>query len=123
VDKQPLIREAHCLANEAGYPGFRRKYFDDPDAVKEWPEPAARDRGLRAEWEQFAAEYYPDFERRHAGESVESLTRFIAMLRAEVALGDASCYYECTCAAGKIARKEQESRAAEGQQRDGGRER
>ena len=46
-DRDALLRENHRLNRELGYIGFRQQYFNDPDAIKEWPDPAVRERELR----------------------------------------------------------------------------
>jgi hypothetical protein len=101
-DKHSLLRRAFDLATEAGYHGFRREYFNDPEAIKEWPDPATRERELRASWHELRD--YPAFEQSHAGEDVESLIRYVGMLREEVAKGEASDFYERAQALGRAAR-------------------
>ncbi len=48
ADREALIRETHRLNHEIGYTGFRLQYFNDPEAIKEWPDPALRERELRS---------------------------------------------------------------------------
>jgi hypothetical protein len=81
--KEILIREVHRLACEAGFAGFMSKFFEDPDAVREWPDIASREQALRAAWKELAAEHLPGFARRHAATGIESLAALIAMLHAE----------------------------------------
>jgi hypothetical protein len=66
-DRDTLLRETHRLNQELGYIGFRHQYFNDADAIKEWAEPAMRERELRSfwdkQWEGSYASYQKDFAR------------------------------------------------------------
>ena len=50
-DRDALLRETYRLNHELGYIGFRHQYFNDPDGIKEWPDPALRERELRNFWD------------------------------------------------------------------------
>jgi hypothetical protein len=66
-DRDALLRETHRLNQELGYFGFRDQYFNDADAIKEWADPAMRERELRSfwdkQWEGSYASYQKDFAR------------------------------------------------------------
>ena len=51
-DRDDLLSETHRLSREVGYVGFRDEYFDDPDVIEEWPDPAVRERELRTFWDK-----------------------------------------------------------------------
>jgi len=66
-NRDTLLRETYRLNHELGYIGFRHQYFNDPDEIKEWPDPAVRERELRNFWDKRReggyASYYTDFAR------------------------------------------------------------
>lgn len=99
-EKTLVIRELFDLATEAGYPGFRREYFDDPDLVREWPDPAVRETELRAIWQGLSEQHYPEFERGYAPASAHEIMRQADSLRAVIADPE-SRLYERACAAGR----------------------
>jgi hypothetical protein len=80
-DRDALLRETHRLNHELGYVGFRHQYLSDPDAVKQWPDPAVRERQLRSfwdkQWEGSYAAYHKDFARH----SVNVLAAYYDHLR------------------------------------------
>ena len=45
--RESLLREMQRLAGEIGYAGFRLEYFNDAETIREWPDPATRERELR----------------------------------------------------------------------------
>ncbi len=49
--RESLIAESYRLNREIGYTGFRHQYFDDPNSIQEWPEPAVREAELRSFWD------------------------------------------------------------------------
>jgi hypothetical protein len=66
LDREALLRETHRLYREIGYAGFRLEYFNDADVVKEWPDPATRERELRAFWSSKAEQAYPSYREQFA---------------------------------------------------------
>jgi hypothetical protein len=87
TDREALLRETYRLNHELGYIGFRHQYFNDLDEIKEWPDPAMRERALRnfwdKQWEGGYASYYTDFARY----SVNVLAAYCDYLR-ELWAGD-----------------------------------
>jgi hypothetical protein len=74
-DRDALLRETYRLNHELGYIGFRDQYFNDPDLIKEWPDPAVREREVRNFWDEREgsfASYYKDF----ANDNVKVLTAY-----------------------------------------------
>jgi hypothetical protein len=70
-DREALLRETHQLARDLGDVGFRDEYFNDPDAIAEWPDPAVRERELKAFWDSKAEESFAGFRASHAHEGTE----------------------------------------------------
>jgi hypothetical protein len=87
LDREALLRETHRLAWEVGYAGFRLEHFNDAAAVKEWPDPAARERELRSFWNQRAEGAFPDFRRQFADVSTERLAGYRDGLRTTLEKG------------------------------------
>jgi hypothetical protein len=87
LDRDTLLRETHRLNHELGYIGFRDEYFNDPDVVGEWPDPAARERGLRGFWDQQQAGNYASYRQDFARYSVNVLAAWCDYLR-ELLAGD-----------------------------------
>jgi hypothetical protein len=85
TDRDALIREAHRLEREIGYTGFRLQYFNDRDAVKEWPDPAMRERELRNFWDKLAEESYPAYRADAMTLSTEALAALHERLAAKQA--------------------------------------
>ena len=84
-DREALLRETHRLSSEIGYAGFRRDYVNDPAAVKEWPDPARRERELRAEWDKHSEERYPSFRETFADVTTKELAAYRDHLLAQAA--------------------------------------
>lgn len=77
--RDALLRETYRLNHEIGYIGFRDEFFNDPRAIKEWPDPAVRERELRGFWDSEGS--LASFRQGHAHESVEQLTAYRDRLR------------------------------------------
>lgn len=84
-DRDALLKKTYRLNHELGYIGFRHQYFNDAEAIAEWPDPAVRERGLRGFWDEQRdgsfASYYNDF----AHYSVNVLAAYCDYLRDLVA--------------------------------------
>jgi hypothetical protein len=106
--RDALLRETFRLNREIGYVGFRHRFFTDPDAIKEWPDPAMRERELRRFWDNKAdfASYHRDF----ADLDVDVLTTYRDWLRGIRSAGEDSqiTYYEQACGEGRRSRLETE---------------
>jgi hypothetical protein len=91
TDRDELLRETYRLSHELGYIGFRHQHFNDPDAIKEWPDPAVREIELRDFWEtggcDSALEGFASYRKSHANESVEHLAAYRDQLRGLLAGG------------------------------------
>jgi hypothetical protein len=61
TEKERLIHETSEIAQEIGSRGFMAKWMVDKDAMREWPDPAARERELRTLWDQQWKKHYPAF--------------------------------------------------------------
>jgi hypothetical protein len=85
TDREALIRETHRLKREIGYTGFRLQYFNDPDAIKEWPDPAMRERELRSFWDKLGEESYPAYRADAMTLSTKSLAACRDRLAAKLA--------------------------------------
>ncbi len=85
ADREALIRETHRLNYEIGYAGFRLQYFNDPDAIKEWPDPAVRERELRSFWDKQAEQSYPAYRAGAATLSTKNLADYRDRLAAKLA--------------------------------------
>jgi hypothetical protein len=85
ADREALLRETHRLHHEIGYAGFRLEYCNDAAAIKEWPDPAIRERELRSFWFSQAEQAYPSYRATHADASTELLTALRDHLRAKLA--------------------------------------
>ncbi len=94
-DRDALLRETYRLNHELGYIGFRHQYFNDPDAIKEWPDPALRERELRNFWDNEGGGDFASYYKSHANESVKALTAYRNDLRGLLAGGkdDQIAYY------------------------------
>jgi len=94
-DRDALLRETYRLNRELGYIGFRHQYFNDPDAIKEWPDPAVRERDLWNYWNNEGVGDFASYYTSHANESVKALTAYRNDLRGLLAGGkdDQIAYY------------------------------
>jgi hypothetical protein len=102
-DRDDLIRETYRLNHELGYIGFRHQYFNDPDAIKEWPDPAIRERELRSFWDNEHEGRFASYPEDFAKDSVEVLTAYRDYLRGLLA-GDRDgqvSYYKQVSEAGR----------------------
>jgi hypothetical protein len=102
-DRDSLLRESHRLNHELGYIGFRHHYFNDPAAIGEWPDPAARERGLRRFWDEQQAGSYASYREDFARYGVEALAAYCDHLRSLLA-GDRDAqidYYRRVSEAGR----------------------
>jgi hypothetical protein len=102
-DRDDLIRETYRLNHELGYIGFRHQYFNDPDAIKEWPDPAIRERELRSFWDNEHEGRFASYREDFAKDSVEVLTAYRDHLRGLLA-GDRDgqvAYYKQVSEAGR----------------------
>jgi hypothetical protein len=70
------LRETHRLNYEIGYAGFRLEYVNDSDTIKEWPDPATRERELRSFWFSQAEQAYPSYRDTFAGVSTRELKAY-----------------------------------------------
>jgi hypothetical protein len=86
-DRDTLLRETHRLNQELGYIGFRQEYFNDPDVIGEWPDPAVRERELRGFWDRQQAGSYDSYREDFARYSVNVLAAYCDHLR-DLAAGD-----------------------------------
>jgi hypothetical protein len=75
-DRVALLQANYRLSQELGYVGFRHQYFTDPDAIKEWPDPAVRERELRNFWDNEQEGGFASYCACHPHESVEVLTAY-----------------------------------------------
>src|SRR5271157_1223867 len=87
-DRDALLRETYRVNHELGYIGFRHQYFNDPDAIKEWPEQAVRERELRNFWDNEGAGGFASYCKSLANESVKALTAYRNYLRGLLAGGE-----------------------------------
>jgi hypothetical protein len=114
-DREALLRETHQLNRELGYAGFRSQYFNDPDAIEEWPDPATRERELRAFWDGRAEQAYPSYREQFADVSTDDLADMRDHLRATLADGslDPADYYNRASEAGRRVRSREDAAALE----------
>jgi hypothetical protein len=75
-NRDALLRETYRLNHEIGYVGFRHRYFDDPDAVKEWPDPALRERELRSFWDSRPEEGFASYRETQADVTIQVLAAY-----------------------------------------------
>jgi hypothetical protein len=105
-DRDALLRETHRLNHELGYIGFRHQYFNDPDVIGEWPDPAARERGLRGFWDEQQAGSYASYREDFARYSVNVLAAYCDYLR-DLLAGDRDgqiAYYRQVSETGRVIR-------------------
>jgi hypothetical protein len=81
INREALLRITHRLHREIGYAGFRLEYFNDPDAINEWPDPAVRERELRSSWSERAEQAYPSYREKFTDASTEYLAGLRTHLR------------------------------------------
>lgn len=81
INREALLRITHRLHREIGYAGFRLEYFNDPDAINEWPDPAVRERELRSFWSERAEQAYPSYREKFTDVSTEYLAGLRTHLR------------------------------------------
>jgi hypothetical protein len=114
-DREALLRETHQLNRELGYPGFRLEYFNDPDAIKEWPDPATRERELRAFWDGKAEEAFPSYRDTFADVRTDDLADMRDHLRATLSESsvDPADFYNRVSEAGRRARSREDAAALE----------
>jgi hypothetical protein len=116
-DREALLRETHQLNRELGYAGFRAQYFNDPDAIEEWPDPATRERELRAFWDGKAEQAYPSYREQFADVSTDDLATLRDHLRATLSESslDPADYYNRATEVGRRARSQQRAASLEGE--------
>jgi hypothetical protein len=116
-DREALLRETHRLNRELGYPGFRLEYFNDPDIIEEWPDPATRERELRAFWDSKAEQAYPSYREQFADVRTDDLADFRDHLRATLSDSslDPADYYNRVSEAGRSARSQPHAASLEGE--------
>ncbi len=81
AERDAILRETYRLNHEIGYIGFRDQYLNDPDVVKEWPDPAVRERELRKFWDNEQEGRFASYREDFAGDSVQVLTAYRDSLR------------------------------------------
>jgi hypothetical protein len=81
AERDALLRETYRLNHELGYIGFRHQYLNDPDAIKEWPDPAVRERELRKFWDNEQKDSFPSYCNSHSNESLRVLSAYRDCLR------------------------------------------
>jgi hypothetical protein len=79
--RDALVRETFRLNHELGYIGFRHQYVNDPDVVKEWPDPATRERELRQFWDEQRGGTIASYRQGFANDSIQDLTAYRDYLR------------------------------------------
>jgi hypothetical protein len=79
--RDALVRETFRLNHELGYVGFRHQYVNDPGAVKEWPDPALREREVRKSWDEQHEGTFASYRQEFANDSVQALTAYRDHLR------------------------------------------
>jgi hypothetical protein len=85
TEKERLIREAFAIAHEIGSRGFVARWLVDKDARREWPDPALRERELRAFWDEHWKESYPALVKETATLSLAELSAYRSRLQAQLA--------------------------------------
>jgi hypothetical protein len=114
-DREALLRETHRLNRELGYAGFRQEYFNDPDAIEEWPDPATRERELRAFWDSKAEQAYPSYREQFADVRTDDLAEMRDHLRATLSDSslDPADYYNRASEEGRRVRSQQRAASLE----------
>lgn len=79
--RDALLRESHRLNHELGYIGFRHRYFNDPDEIREWPDPAVREQELRSFWDKEMQGNYASYLKDFSHYSVGVLAAYCDYLR------------------------------------------
>lgn len=116
-DREALLRETHRLYSEIGYAGFRLEYFHDADIINEWPEPADRERELRAFWDGKAEQAYPSYREQFADVRTDDLATLRDHLRATLSGSriDQADLYNRVSEAGRHVRSRQHAASLEGE--------
>jgi hypothetical protein len=86
-EREALLQETFRLNHELGYVGFREEYFNDPETIREWPDPDVRERELRAFWDKLREGRSPSCRKGFANDSVEMLAAYRDYLRGLLAGG------------------------------------
>jgi hypothetical protein len=96
AEREGILRETYRLNHELGYIGFRHRYFHDIDAIKEWPDPAVRERELRRFWDNARHGGFASYYESHASESIRVLSAHRDHLRGLLAgdKGRQMAYYD-----------------------------
>jgi hypothetical protein len=119
-DRDDLLLETHRLSREVGYVGFRDEYFDDPDVIAEWPDPAVRERELRTFWDKAGESALASYKVAYANDSADFLTVHRDRLR-DLLAGEKDAqiaFYQGDGARGRVLRMQSdgaEDGSAEGQ--------
>src|SRR5262245_14241443 len=50
TEQERLIRECYGLHTRVGYRDFHKRYFDDPSAIRDLPDPTIRNRVMKELW-------------------------------------------------------------------------
>jgi hypothetical protein len=70
--REALLSETYSLTREIGFVGFRREFVGDADTIREWPDPADREKGIREAWDEIAD--FATYRHSHADVEIEMLT-------------------------------------------------
>jgi hypothetical protein len=81
ADRDALLRETYRLSRDIGYAVYRQQFFNDPDAIRKWPDPVVRERELRSWWDDSPEGGFASYSESHADVNVETLTAFRDYLR------------------------------------------
>jgi hypothetical protein len=73
-DRETLLAETHRLTREIGFVGFRREFMNEPEAIKEYPDAAEREKELREFWDDKAD--YATFRETHATADIGVIERY-----------------------------------------------
>ena len=85
--RDELLRESHRLNHELGYIGFRHEFVNDPDGIRQWPDPAVRERELRRFWDEHMEGSFAAYQKDFAHYSVGVLAAYCDYLR-DILAGD-----------------------------------
>ncbi len=110
-DRERLVNECLVLAGEIGWKGFRAEFFTDPEAVAQWPDPAVREKQLRAAWELRRGECEQSVRARFAEADIAQMTAYRDELRTQA--GREVAYYETVKRSGRALRRQEKAKEQE----------
>jgi hypothetical protein len=86
-EREAVLQENYGLTRKLGYVGFRERFFNDPEVITEWPDPAVREREVRRLWNTTPAGGFAAYAEQYVDDSIETLSAFRDYLRGLSASG------------------------------------